>query len=451
MTGVPRKTSRTHARGEESRQRILYAALEIAVRRGYDGTTIGAVGAATGLPASSLYWHFANKDQLLAAALDLSYRRWRRIAPSWGSTDTPGAGGPAPARAELIGVQLRQAAQGFARQPGFWRFGLMLALEQRPVDTAARTRFLEIRTDAVGRMRAWWEEAGALDPARGDPDAPRLLAQLTLAAMDGLFIAGQGRVDHHTATGGATTDSTVELLTAGIDGAAERLSSGRCPAVEGPAPLPRRSGATDPAPGATGRDRVLHAAAEIAAERGYEGATISRVCARAGLPPTSVYWAFTTKDELLAAALEHSFERWLADRPAWPAPPTDGSWPDVLRTHLARTLRSLSESPNFLRIGLMLLLELRETEPAARAVFLRIRRSLDDQVAEWLAAALGRPATAEGPGLPRRLATLLMAFSDGLFLSHQLDSVTWHPDLFADLLVTALESASASTVRTTAG
>lgn len=75
MAGVRRKTSRTHARGEESRQRILYAALEIAVRRGYDGTTIGAVSAATGLPASSLYWHFENKDQLLAAGLDLSYRR----------------------------------------------------------------------------------------------------------------------------------------------------------------------------------------------------------------------------------------------------------------------------------------------------------------------------------------------------------------------------------------
>lgn len=167
-----------------------------------------------------------------------------------------------------------------------------------------------------------------------------------------------------------------------------------------------------------------------------------------GFPPTSVYWAFDDKDELLAAAVEHSFEEWLAERPAWPVPPADGSWPDVLRAHLGQTLRSLSGSPNFLCIGL-LLLQLRETTPEARAVFLRIRRSLDERVAGWFGEALGETVTAEQPELPRRLATLLMAFSDGLFLSHQLDGVVWHPDLFADLLVTAFESASRSTVGTT--
>ncbi|MBP2369257.1 TetR/AcrR family transcriptional regulator [Pseudonocardia parietis] len=454
-----RKTSRTHARGEESRQRILYAALEIAVRRGYDGTTIGAVSAATGLPASSLYWHFENKDQLLAAALDLSYRRWRHIAPSWNreapdgsddsDDDSDGSGAVAPPRSEQIEAQLRQAATGFARQPGFWRFGLMLALEQRPVEPAARTRFLQIRTEVVARIGAWWEGALAAEfPAAGLPDVspevPRQLAQLTLAAMDGLFIAGQGRTD-------LDTDAVVRRLAAGLDGAAVRLTSGSCAPVEGPVPAPRARppGAVPPAAGATSRERVLRAAAEIAAERGYEGATISRVCARAGLPPTSVYWAFDDKDELLAAAVEHSFEEWLAERPAWPVPPADGSWPDALRAHLGQTLRSLSGSPNFLRIGLLLLLQLRETTPEARAVFLRIRRSLDERVAGWFGEALGETVTAEQPELPRRLATLLMAFSDGLFLSHQLDGVVWHPDLFADLLVTAFESASRSTVGTT--
>lgn len=438
MTGVRRKTSRTHAGGEESRQRILYAALEIAVRRGYDGTTIGAVSAATGLPASSLYWHFGNKDELLAAALELSYRRWRHIAPSW---DRDGSGGSG-ARSGQIGVPLRQAAKGFIQQPGFWRFGLMLALEQRPVEPAARTRFLRIRAEVVARMSAWWERELTIEHTDRDPEIPRLLAQLTLAAMDGLFIAGQGRTD-------LDTDAVVQRLAAGLDGAAVRLSSGGCAPVEGPAPVPRRPGAAPSAPGVTGRERLLRAAAEIAAERGYEGATISRVCARAGLPPSSVYWAFGNKDELLAAALEHSFEEWLGARPAWPAPPADGSWPGVLRAHLSRTLRSLSESPNFLRIGLLLLLQLRETKPEAREVFLRIRRSLDERVAGWFGEALGAEVAAERPELPHQLATLLMAFSDGLFLSHQLDTDVWHPDLFADLLVTAVETASAPTAGTT--
>ena len=55
------------ADGEQSRARILDAATEIAAERGYEGTSIGAVSAKCGLPASSIYWHFKDKDDLIAA------------------------------------------------------------------------------------------------------------------------------------------------------------------------------------------------------------------------------------------------------------------------------------------------------------------------------------------------------------------------------------------------
>src|ERR1700739_3925339 len=67
---------RRRADGELSRERILDAATEIAAERGYEGTSIALVSAKCGLPASSIYWHFKDKDDLIAAIIERSFRAW---------------------------------------------------------------------------------------------------------------------------------------------------------------------------------------------------------------------------------------------------------------------------------------------------------------------------------------------------------------------------------------
>lgn len=69
-------TRKKRANGVESRQRILDAAVEIAGERGYEGTSIAAVSAKCGLPASSIYWHFKDKDDLIAAVIERSFDTW---------------------------------------------------------------------------------------------------------------------------------------------------------------------------------------------------------------------------------------------------------------------------------------------------------------------------------------------------------------------------------------
>ena len=61
---------RKRAHGDESRQRILDAAAQIAGERGYDGTSVALVSERSGLPASSIYWHFESKDELIAAVIE---------------------------------------------------------------------------------------------------------------------------------------------------------------------------------------------------------------------------------------------------------------------------------------------------------------------------------------------------------------------------------------------
>lgn len=174
MSEAP-KTRRKRADGEQSRERILDAANEIASERGYEGTSIGLVSKKCGLPASSIYWHFKDKDDLLAAVIDRSFETWLRV---W---ELPSDGEP---RERVIGLA-KQLAKGLLDNPDFLRLGLMLALERRPVEPSARARFLQARTQATDSLM------GALtELAPGLTDAQvRLLVNYSIAGADGLFIA----------------------------------------------------------------------------------------------------------------------------------------------------------------------------------------------------------------------------------------------------------------------
>ena len=174
MSEAP-KTRRKRADGEQSRERILDAANEIASERGYEGTSIGLVSKKCGLPASSIYWHFKDKDDLLAAVIDRSFETWLRV---W---ELPLDGEP---RERVIGLA-RQLAKGLLDYPDFLRLGLMLALERRPVEPRARARFLQARTQASASLT---EALGELAPGLTDAQV-RLLVNYSIAGADGLFFA----------------------------------------------------------------------------------------------------------------------------------------------------------------------------------------------------------------------------------------------------------------------
>src|SRR5580765_1925248 len=146
-----------------------------------------------------------------------------------------------------------------------------------------------------------------------------------------------------------------------------------------------RQGMAEPrkrrANGEASRQRILDAAAEIAGERGYEGTSINLVSERSGLPASSIYWHFKDKDELIAAVIDRSFERWAAVL-ARPAAAADGATSeDMFRAGLQRTGQALAEFPDFLRLGLMLILERRPEEPTARARYIGARKVTAARVA----------------------------------------------------------------------
>lgn len=202
------KTDRRSRQGAESRQRIMDATLELAHELGYTATSIAKVSARSGLPPSSVYWHFESKDDLFAAVIDDSFDQWLRSMPRW---DPPTGGHELHS---LVEQRIRGAVDSIANNPDFWRLGLMLALENHPVEPTARQRFVDIRARVLDNLTEFWERVLPLrDPSGGRPPRSRLYAQFTLATTDGLFIAAQ-------AEGAANLAHLAELLAAALTGLA---------------------------------------------------------------------------------------------------------------------------------------------------------------------------------------------------------------------------------------
>jgi AcrR family transcriptional regulator len=163
----------TRANGEASRRKILDAALEIAGERGYSGTSISEVSKRSGLPNSSIYWHFKDKDALFAAVIEDSFERW-------GKDFNERIRAPRSSPSEVVD-RLHESLSSF---PAFLRFGHLVVLEQHELELGARSAFLRIRRESLAGFQRTFQEELAVSASTA-----KELAALALALVDGAFIA----------------------------------------------------------------------------------------------------------------------------------------------------------------------------------------------------------------------------------------------------------------------
>lgn len=176
-------TSRRQARGDRSRELILDTAERLMAGRGYSGTAMSAICRETGLPATSVYWHFGSKQGLLAAVMERGARRWFAALSEWDDTCAE----PGEQAARLA----EQGADALTAQPDFLRLFYLLALDSADdPDAAALVR--RVRDSAHQRFRRVIEGllADEHPPEVAGPAADEL-ARFAVACSDGCFFALQ--------------------------------------------------------------------------------------------------------------------------------------------------------------------------------------------------------------------------------------------------------------------
>jgi len=164
------------------------------------------------------------------------------------------------------------------------------------------------------------------------------------------------------------------------------------------------------------RKEILDAAARLAAQTSYAATSISEISKACGLPASSIYWHFGSKQGLFAAVLEQGCQGWEAQFGATLAAGRGGQ--GYLRRWLIASARTMQERPNVLRLLLLLPLEQQETDPVVADVARRVRQGAVEMTRTALDKAIK-------PALPphRRddLAEMIVSYMHGAFLAHLID------------------------------
>lgn len=161
------------------------------------------------------------------------------------------------------------------------------------------------------------------------------------------------------------------------------------------------------------RKRILDTAVEIISKYGYSGTTMAKVAAKSGLPVGSVYWHFESKDLLLAAVIDASFEKWNDETVERNKPlPGEGFEEHVERIFGGLSARKFSAA-DFWRLGVILSVEKSVPEQVARKRFLKVREQQRDVLTFWWKETLPAEILEDDPGLPARLSAFTLAFQDG--------------------------------------
>jgi AcrR family transcriptional regulator len=169
--------------GDRSRNTILDVAERLMANHGYGGTSIAAIRSESGLPASSIYWHFGSKQGVLAAVMERGAQRWfAALRDEMARLDVL----PQDQRAMQ---SLRVLGAALVAYPEFLRLFYVLSLEHTE-DERVREVVARVRGEAVAR---WREGIERLVPP-GVPSDRRAravdrLSRLAVAVADGAFLA----------------------------------------------------------------------------------------------------------------------------------------------------------------------------------------------------------------------------------------------------------------------
>lgn len=320
-------------RYEARRNAIVRSAIEEMNRKGVRGMTLGDVAARLDLVPTGVIYYFRNKEELAAAAFLKGLEAYDELIDAAASGATDEARLAAFMHAYF--ARARQVAEG--RADPLPVFNDVRALKSEPVNTAYIGMFR--------RFRALLAGPDALPRTHANARAHLLLSQMFWV------VAWQHQVE--PADYPRTADRMSAILTHGV------MPKGAAWPAPKPLALGRNAGAQVPS-----SELFLQAATELINAEGYHGASVERISARLNVSKGAFYHHNETKDELVVACFERTFETmWRAIHAAEAA---GGTGLEVLVSTVAALIghqmsgeapllrtSALTAAPEALRPGLM--------------------------------------------------------------------------------------------------
>lgn len=189
-------------------------------------------------------------------------------------------------------------------------------------------------------------------------------------------------------------------------------------------PRPRRSSRRRAHADET-RERILAAATELIAERGYAATSIDALCRRARVVRTAIYWHFGSKDGLVVPVVERVASAWIEE--IQKSVYLEGDPLARLERFLASLRELVRQRSPLLRLLLAVALERAAVDEQARAALRRITERAHAAIAQGVQDSSGAQQ-ADAELIARTvLAYLNLAVCDELVAPERLDR------LFADL------------------
>lgn len=167
--------------------------------------------------------------------------------------------------------------------------------------------------------------------------------------------------------------------------------------------------------GMRSRELVLDAAERVIAEHGFDAASLAQVVEEAGIPVSSVYHYFGSKEGVLLAVMERDAHRFFADLPE--SDRRLGGPVHHLAATFAAAARALQRHPGFVRLVVVFAVQPpATTTDEVRAVVRRVRDLALERLRREISTAYG-----DDPDDPLTdlLARFALSAFDGAFVAWQ--------------------------------
>lgn len=190
--------------------------------------------------------------------------------------------------------------------------------------------------------------------------------------------------------------------------------------------------------GLRSREEILEVASRLMAERGYAATTLSTLSRETGLPKSSVYHHFASKEGLLSAVMAGGARRFFDAMVETQQDPPAGTPGERVRWFLQRTGDVFASHGNFLRLFLHLTVSSEAiTSPDVARIVTDVRTEGRLQMRRMIETAFAAEGAEAAAAIGEELSYFGIAGFDGAFIGSQVEedlSLSARLDLLAEAI-----------------